>query len=146
MIRHSGGPMMHILLVSPMASRSTWMFESIHNMGPTWSEGDSTADDDHRHCRRLWSDGGCWHLRAPAARSLYVQYRVRRGRWLGGARGAVLLGTTRALSTMAGAAVHDRRSSHCFGSKGQGILNLNQEHTKKKGFSTHLVELECQSD
>ena len=64
----------------------------------------------------------------------------------GVARGAVLLGTTRALSTMAGAAVHDRQSSHCFGSKGQGILNLNQEHTKKKGFSTHLVELECQSD
>ena len=64
----------------------------------------------------------------------------------GGARGAVLLGNTRALATMTGAAVQDRRSVHRFGSKARGVYTEYQYHTRKKGFSTHLVELERKTD
>jgi hypothetical protein len=51
-----------------------------------------------------------------------------------GARSAGRLGITRALATMTGVAVQDRRSNHCSCSKDRGVNTKNNKHTRKNRF------------
>ena len=63
----------------------------------------------------------------------------------GGARGAVLLGNTRALATMTGAAVQGRRSVHRFGSKGKGSLHRIPIPHQKEGLLNSLGRARTQN-